>query len=234
MRVMGKLSILLMCALGCLPLLGLGAEVVHTAVERRGEQLIMRSETLIQASVDRVRAVLTDFKNLPQVNPGLKEVNILKRAHNGTVRMRVISQVCILGICLELNWIQEVHTLPNGDIVADIVPDQGDFRKGTARWRLLPEGGSTRLLFQADLTPNFWFPPLIGPWLIKRKLSNEALETARGIEKLVVRRSSLQALPKRRQGSIRSRLKIKRLCCMKSGYPVFICNKASAILTLFP
>jgi hypothetical protein len=32
--------------------------------------------------------------------------------------------------------------------------------------------------------PDFWIPPLIGPWLIKRKLLSETLETVDNLEQL--------------------------------------------------
>ena len=37
---------------------------------------------------------------------------------------------------------------------------------------------------EADIIPEFWFPPVIGPLLIMNKLRNEALETAKGVERV--------------------------------------------------
>lgn len=143
------------------------------------------SEVLVQLPPSRVRIILTDFENLAQINESLKRVHILGHGDNDGVRMRAITRICILFICRNFTWIQEVRTLPSGDIVAVI--EEGDFREGRVRWRLLSENGHTRLLFNADLVPDFWFPPIIGPWLIKRKLQDEALETAQGIERVAAR-----------------------------------------------
>jgi Protein of unknown function (DUF3047) len=64
------------------------------------------------------------------------------------------------------------------------VPNRGDFRQGNGRWHLLPDDGGTRLIFDVDLTPKYWLPPVFGPWLMKRKLAEEAFEFAQGLERL--------------------------------------------------
>lgn len=165
--------------------LAIGAgEVIKSVVERRGEHFIVHSEVLIQVPESRVRAILTQYENLPQVNPGIKAVQILTRRGNGQVRMRVVSEVCILVICLDYAWVQEVRTLPDNDIEAVIDPAESSFKEGEARWRLVAENGGTRLVFSADLVPSFWFPPGIGPLIIKHKLAREVLETALEVERL--------------------------------------------------
>lgn len=158
------------------------AEVLEVISRYEEGRFMAHSEVVVQPPPSRVRTILTDFENLAQINESLKRVHILEHGDNDSVRMRAVTKVCILFICRNFTWIQEIRTLPSGDIVAVI--EKGDFREGRVRWRLLPENGHTRLLFDAHLVPDFWFPPIIGPWLIKRKLQEEALETAQGIERV--------------------------------------------------
>jgi hypothetical protein len=163
-----------------------GAQVVSTSVELREGRYLLHSEALIQAPVSVVRNLLTDYENLPRLNPDLKQVTLLERLPDGGVRMRVLSDFCILALCLSFHWIQDVRILPSGDIVMTIVPDRGDFREGGGRWRLFVDDGGTRLIFDVDLVPNFWIPPVLGPWLMKRKLAEETYETAQGLERMRV------------------------------------------------
>lgn len=72
-------------------------------------------------------------------------------------------------------------------------PSLSDFQEGWVHYRLRAENQHTRLLMDAELVPDFWFPPIVGALLIKRKLQNEALETAFGIERLAKRRANLLA-----------------------------------------
>lgn len=161
-----------------------GAETLEAAVEHNAGRFSLYAVSLIDLPEPRVRATLTHYENLPRVNGGIQAVEVLRRDPDGGVRMGVRSRVCILFICQHYRWEQEVRTQSDGTILAVIDPRASDFRDGWARWRLTPVGQRTRLVFDAELVPDFWFPPLIGPWLIKRKLYGEVLETAQGVERL--------------------------------------------------
>lgn len=160
------------------------AQVLTIEVTQQQGRYILHSEILVQAPVPAIRAQLTDYENLPRINRDLKQVEILAPLAGDGVRMSVRANFCILAICLDFAWVQDVLVRPDGDITMAIVPDHGDFRQGSGRWRLLPDGAGTRLNFDLDLTPNFWIPRLFGPWLMKRKLSEEAFETAQGLERM--------------------------------------------------
>jgi hypothetical protein len=161
-----------------------GGKVADVRVGQEGDYLTMHSEVVIPRMPAQVHEVLTDFERLGRINGELKNVEILGRQDDGRARMRVVARVCVLFVCLDFVWVQQVYTDSSGDIVADIEPGTGDFRSGQARWHMLAEDRGTRLVFDARLEPDFWFPPLIGRWLMERKLRNEAMVTATGIERV--------------------------------------------------
>ena len=39
-----------------------------------------------------------------------------------------------------------------------------------AEWTFAAEDGGTRLTYQMEMEPNFWLPPFVGPWFLKRTL----------------------------------------------------------------
>lgn len=174
---------LALLATGALPMAAHSAEIVHTWAAYEEGRLILRSEILVHVPARQVRAILTDYENLPNLSKDLKRVEVLEHFDDGRVRMRAESEICILAMCLDFAWVQDTEVLPNGDIVVNILPSQGDFRRGNGRWRLLENNGNTRLIFDIDLTPAFWLPPVLGPWFIKRKLFNEVFETSLGLER---------------------------------------------------
>jgi hypothetical protein len=71
---------------------------------------------------------------------------------------------------------------PGYHIEATILPQSSDFRRGRAQWRLTAEGNSTLMQFNAELVPDFFMPPLIGPWLIRREMANQITEIVMIIE----------------------------------------------------
>jgi hypothetical protein len=97
--------------------------------------------------------------------------------------VRTVVNVCILVFCKRVQQLQHV-TYPRADTIeAVIVPEGSDFRSGFARWRLASISAlTTELEFNQTFEPDFWVPPLIGPWLIRRKLVGEVAETVMYIE----------------------------------------------------
>jgi len=185
---------LLLLALLCVHCPGLveAGEVAEATVEHDRGRFTLHTDVLIEAPAARTRAVLTQFEKLPRVNPGIQSVKILGHTPDGQVRMRVRSRVCVMVMCMAYNWVQRVDMLPSGDIVTHFDPAASDFRQGWVRYRFVPEGQQTRLIMDADLTPDFWFPPVLGPWVIKNKLREEALETALSVERLARRDNGVE------------------------------------------
>lgn len=170
------------------------AEALNSEVTHSEGRFEVRSEIRIWLPPSKVLAILTRYENLPALNKGLKSVRVLTRSAEHT-RMAALAKVCILRICLTFDWVQDVYTLTSGEIIAVIDPVESDFRAGVARWRFLDDASGTLLSFDAVLIPDFWFPPIVGPWLIKRKLHDAALRTAQAIETIAEKQAATSQGP---------------------------------------
>lgn len=61
----------------------------------------------------------------------------------------------------------------------------GDFKRGHGLWivKPCPTGrGVTCLDVSIELVPAFWVPPVLGPWVVRRKMDEEARRTGDGLE----------------------------------------------------
>ncbi len=175
----------LVSALAC-SALGVGAlaaTVLEARVVESHGNYDMSFDALIAAPYARVHALLTDYPGLPRFNPHIEEIVLLPSPDRGTLRMRVVSRPCVLVFCKTVVHVQQVREETPGDIIAKVVPEESDLRHGYMHWRILPEGTETRVVFQGDLTPGFWVPPLIGPALIKYSLRAEAMELVTNVER---------------------------------------------------
>lgn len=124
--------------------------------------------------------VMTDFEALPEVN---NNVLIAKRLPNE--HLHTVVEMCVAFFCRQVNQVQHYETEPPGVLRMLVVPERSDLRFGMAQWRFQPLNQNTSLLhFDAQLEPDFWVPPLIGPWLVQRKLQQQALITSNGIERV--------------------------------------------------
>jgi hypothetical protein len=166
-------------------------EVTQLKINHADGRFVIHANILIAAPLYQVRAILTDFENLSELNPNIKTVEILESGDADQTRMQIASRTCILFFCVNYQWVQETYVLASNDIVTHFDPGLSDFYKGWVRYRLLAEGNQTRLVTDADLMPSFWIPPLLGPALIKKSLREESLAIALRIEEL----TRLQSLP---------------------------------------
>ncbi len=138
----------------------------------------------LDAGKGHVWRLLTDYPHYGQLNEAIKESEILRRQGPGSYRVRTLTRACVYFFCKTVVQVQDVTEVPGRYISASVLPALSDFRHGVARAYIWPEGAYTRIRVLAEVEPDFWIPPLIGPWIISRKLQSEALETIRNLERL--------------------------------------------------
>ena len=165
-----------------LPPAALAGEILDSSVNHEGGIYSLSVKARNNAPLDTVYRSITDFDNLAAINPAIEESQLLATPSADTRRVRSVIRVCILMYCKRVKQVQEVTLLDDYAIVAAVLPQGSDFRNGVAHWQLTASGDSTEMLFTNTFEPDFWVPPVIGPWLIKRKLIREVAETAMYIE----------------------------------------------------
>lgn len=130
--------------------------------------------------------VFADLPRLREINPSVREVSVLETLADGTRRVYTDIRTCAGLYCRHLKQVQDMRFAARSDggrVHAQVLPERSDFRFGDATWDFRNCEGRTCLAFDAELEPAFWVPPLLGPWLIKRKLQEEAIETSKGLER---------------------------------------------------
>ncbi len=160
------------------------AGVVDLRVERHGDRYRLAMRMNLEMPARELRAIITDYAHLARLNPAIVESKVLARK-DGVTRVRTVVRGCIAFFCFDVHQVQDVRARADGEIVAVTVPALSDFRYGLARWRIVPRGAhACRLDLEAVIVPSFWVPPIIGPWLIRHKMRDEALRTAATLERL--------------------------------------------------
>lgn len=165
----------------------LAYEVQHVKVARDGEHYKLNMQVLLDADAEAAFRTMQDVNNLPQINPSVIKVLPLHTASSGE---DVYTQVhlCIAFVCRTLAQVQNMtHSSSEaGYLLQAIVdPERSNLKSGRARWHFSDCGEQqTCLAFEAELVPDFWVPPLLGPWLIQRSMKQEALVSSAGLERL--------------------------------------------------
>ena len=160
------------------------AQTASVEVEHHGAAFTARFDAVVDAPLSRVYAVLTDFPALPELNPDIVAVSVQLPAGGRGVRVRSVLKSCIWFFCRKVVQVEDVVEPDAHTIKARIVPGRGDFKSGWSDWRLTEQGGKTHLHYEARRVPDFWLPPLIGPWAVEHALRSQIEATIPALERL--------------------------------------------------
>ncbi|WP_299697383.1 SRPBCC family protein [Hydrocarboniphaga sp.] len=159
-------------------------------VTQDGDRYRVAMKVQLDASADAAYAVFADYQNLPRINAAVKQAQILPETTSPEVsRLYTQLRMCFSFFCKTLDQVQDMRRMPEtpgGRLSAKVISERSDLLYGQADWRLSDGKTATQSLleFNAELEPKFWIPPLIGPWIMQRKLRQEAIQTSEGIERL--------------------------------------------------
>jgi len=159
-------------------------EVIQSEVEYKDSRYFVSFEVYIEAPQPRVTALLTDYANLTRISRVIKESELYFSLDKNNHRVRVVVEGCVSYYCKRMTQVQDVQELGKGLIIGTVLAEKSDFIYAHSRWKIAADKTGTRVSFDSDFKPDFWVPPLIGPYLIKKKLHDITLETINGLEKL--------------------------------------------------
>ncbi len=181
-----KIIGLMLLAMGCClwATAGMAGKVYMASANHQSGVYLVEVDALVNVPEPRVRELLTDYNDLGKINPAIEVSEIIKTREPGDYRVRTVTEACVRFYCKRIHQVQDVIEASDGSVTAIVIPELSDFRSGYARLNLWQEPGGTRVLIRSEVEPDFWIPPLIGPWLIKRKLRSEALETVHNLEQV--------------------------------------------------
>lgn len=141
-------------------------------------------EVVLDAPRDRVWRIMTDYERLPRVSKIITESRILKQEDANRHRVGVTLEACILIFCKTVKRVVDIVAKPETEITVTENPASPHFRSAVEHWRVTDEDAATRLNYTAEVVPNFFIPPLIGPPVVKYFLRREIKLTALEVEAL--------------------------------------------------
>lgn len=165
------------------------ARVLSVQATRRGSVVSIALRVALDAPALATFGALRQYDAMGRYEPDLRAMRIEPTADPNRVRLFLTLHSCVLLFCKTIRQEQIMTTLFHADggvLQAQFVPSSGAFR-GTGRWLVAPctaREGRTCLDVHIDLVPLFWLPPMIGPWLIRRKMYEQALHISAGLEQL--------------------------------------------------
>ncbi len=172
-------SVLLLVLVGVSHSMALDLDDVRVTVQGRVYRAQLTFD--VAASVDQVTAVLTDYEHPDRLTPDVTKREIVSQ-QSGIVRVRTEIHSCVVLFCKDLTLTQDV-TVVAGAIQADIVPEESDFGSGYVHWLVTNRAsGGSRIQYESVIEPEFFIPPLIGQFFIRKRLQQQIFTTAQNLE----------------------------------------------------
>ena len=139
----------------------------------------------VEAGRAGVLTLLTDHDNFHEISVIVIESARLQGGDGDKIRRRLIVETCVLLLCFTAVVVEDIQEFSDGRILATMIPEASDFNYGMTEWRVNPtRTDHSEINYRSVLQPDFWIPPVIGPFLLKRKLVKEAQDTILNIERL--------------------------------------------------
>jgi hypothetical protein len=155
-----------------IPLAAQPGELRHAGLLHRGGEYIVHVDADMDANSDTVHAILTDYERLERISPVLDEATLISTQ---PLRLRLRAHTCILFYCFHVKAVGEIVERGPGFIAATLIPGESDFRQGALACEVQEaRAGASRVHLSGTVVPAFWIPPVIGPYILQRKLVREA------------------------------------------------------------
>jgi hypothetical protein len=146
-----------------------------------GHRYHVQFEGVINAPVERVARVLTDFTAYASLDPRIRESRVIGRSDTGQTLLRTRIRACA-GLFCRTVLRTETVTLEAGRLVAEVVPPTSDIRQGITRTQWRGEADRTRIWYQADFEPGFWVPDIIARHYAVNSLRDSVVQLFENVE----------------------------------------------------
>jgi len=164
------------------PALAGAATLRDVTVDRVDGVYIMRSEVWFDASIEQIFGVFLDWDLSTQFSSVIVESRNVAPDAAGRRGYYSRNRACLWFYCRSFERNGFVEHAPLEFIEARADPERSDFHVSNERWEFRAEDRGTVVIYDLEMKPKFFVPPLIGPIIMKRKLRKGGAEAIDRIE----------------------------------------------------
>ena len=139
-------------------------------VERKGDAFSVEVQMHAPVPPEQAWAVLTDFERMAEFIPNLAQSQVLSRSEQ-KLRVRQKGTARFGPFSTTFDSTRDISLLPPNEIRATGIG--GNIRRMESVMRLEADGNGTRLHYKAEVVPDFWLPPLLGPSFVRHETAEQ-------------------------------------------------------------
>ena len=182
MRHRSAVSLGAIAAFACVKVLP--ATIRTIEVEHDDGVFRLVSNAYLAAPREAIFEVLTDYDRFGRISSTYTDYGFMAPAADGTPIIYTTMEGCVMFFCVNMRRVERMEVEAPGSIRTDTLPEQSDFKLSISEWTLEPEAGGTSMTYRLTMEPDFWIPPLIGPWVLKQRLERGGSGAVNRIERL--------------------------------------------------
>ena len=157
-------------------------ELLSVSVDQADKTYRMHSEVRFGVLLEPLYEIMTDWDLSTQYSSVVVESRNTGPDELGRPGYYSKNRGCLAFFCTSFERNGHVELEPYKVIRAIADPRRSDFHVCNETWRFRLDGDNTVMTYELEMQPKFWVPPVIGPWIIKRKLKNDGIEALGRIE----------------------------------------------------
>jgi len=162
------------------------AELRSVEVDRVDGRYKLTSQVWFDADIDAIFAVFLDYDLASQFSSFIAEARNLEPDANGQRRFYIRNQGCVWFFCSSFERTGHIEHKARVFIRSTAEPELSDFSFSQEEWRFQPEGRGTLVAYDFEFEPKFWIPPVIGPYMLQRKLERDSAGAIHRMEALAL------------------------------------------------
>lgn len=133
----------------------------------------MVSVAWFDAGIDETFHVFSTWEYSTRFSGAVVEARDIEAELGGLPGYFVINRGCVLFFCKSMTRQGSVEAHHNQILRAVADPQFSDFHEFEESWEFSEVDGGTSVRYSLQMVPDFWVPPAIGPYMIKRKLQKD-------------------------------------------------------------
>ena len=161
---------------------GYAAEMRSIDVQYEDGYYTLESVVWFDAGLRPMFDVFSSWDLSEQFSGAVIEARDLEMDDLGRPGFFVVNRGCVMFFCKTLTRQGYVEIEKEKVLRAFADPALSDFKVSNESWEFAEESGGTVVRYTLFMRPDFWVPPAIGPYLIKRKLRTDGGQALDRIE----------------------------------------------------
>ena len=158
------------------------AEIKFSHADNKNGLFSIKVFSVINANPQKVFDILTDYNHITRLSPKIIESKLI-RTEGELAVVKTIAKGCVWFFCKKIINTQTI-TIKGTTINAATLPKESNLKVGKMMWKITPASKGTNIEYYAEIKPDFFVPPVIGAFFIKKSLLEEASYLFASIEKI--------------------------------------------------